>query len=201
MNDFLPKGYETPEIPSNYMELEEGLNTFRILSSAVVGYEWWVDSAENGRKPMRVRTADEVPEEVRNASENRAKAKHFWAFTVYNYKAKSIQILEIKQQTIMRAIEAFVKNAKWGNPKLYDLVIEKVKTGSRDWDVEYSVIPEPPSPIDEGIAELAKMVPVRLEALYDGGDPFAATNEDGEVSKNGKRGRETAASRRNQAYS
>jgi hypothetical protein len=183
------------------MELEEGLNTFRVLSSAVVGYEWWVDSGEDGRKPLRVRTADEVPEEVKNAVESRAKAKHFWAFTVYNYKAKSIQVLEIKQQTILRAMEAFVKNAKWGNPKLYDLVIEKVKTGSRDWDVEYSVIPEPPSPIDEGIAELAKMVPVRLEALYDGGDPFAVTSEEDGGRKNGKSGRETAASRRMHASS
>jgi hypothetical protein len=26
MNDFLPKDYETPEIPSHFMELEEGVN-------------------------------------------------------------------------------------------------------------------------------------------------------------------------------
>jgi hypothetical protein len=32
MNDFLPQGYETPETPSHYMELEEGPNAFRILS-------------------------------------------------------------------------------------------------------------------------------------------------------------------------
>ena len=77
MNDFLPQGYETPETPSHYMELEEGPNAFRILSSAIVGYEWWVDAAEHGRKPIRVRTADEVPEEVKHATENRARAKHF----------------------------------------------------------------------------------------------------------------------------
>ena len=75
MNDFLPKDYETPEIPSNYMELEEGANTFRVLSSAIVGYEWWVDASEKGRKPMRVRTADEVPEEVKNATEKRAQSQ------------------------------------------------------------------------------------------------------------------------------
>jgi hypothetical protein len=201
MNDFLPKGYETPEIPSNYMELEEGQNTFRILSSAIVGYEWWVDTGENGRKPMRVRTADEVPEDVKNATEKRAQAKHFWAFPVYNYQTKSIQVLELKQQTIMKAIEAFVKNPKWGNPKLYDLVIEKVKTGSKDWDVEYHVIPEPPTPLDAGIAELAKHVPVRLEAMYAGEDPFAVTDEAGQERKNGKSGRDTTTSRRTRIYS
>jgi hypothetical protein len=128
-------------------------------------------------------------------------AKHFWAFPVYNYHTRSIQVLEIKQQTIMRAIEAFVKNPKWGNPQRYDLMIEKVKTGSRDWDVEYHVIPEPPTQLDAGIAELAKMVPVRLEALYEGGDPFAVTDEAGEVVTHGKRGRDTTASRRTRVYS
>ena len=84
MNDFLPDGYEAPEIPSKFMEFEEGLNTFRVLSSAIVGYEWWMTSGEEGRKPVRVRTADEVPDEVRNTLDSRRKAKHFWAFTVYN---------------------------------------------------------------------------------------------------------------------
>jgi hypothetical protein len=83
----------------------------------------------------------------------------------------------------------------------YDLVIEKVKTGSRDFDVEYHVIPEPPTPLDAGIAELANMVPVRLEALYDGGDPVAVTDEADESVKNGKSGRDTTASRRIHASS
>src|SRR5918992_821818 len=178
MTNFLPEGYKTPEIPSNYLEFDEGQNAFRILSSAIIGYKWWVDAGEKSRKPIRVRTAAEVPTEVKNATDNQSKAKHFWAFTVFNYKTKSIQILELKQQTIMRAIEALVNNAKWGNPKKYDIIIEKVKTGSKDWDVEYNVIPEPSTPLDAGIAELAKHIPVNLNALYKGEDPFAVTDED-----------------------
>jgi hypothetical protein len=195
MNDFLPKDYETPEIPSHFMEPEEGLNTFRVLSSAVVGYKWWVDDGQEGRKPIRVRTADDVPEEVKNATVWRAQAKHFWAFAVYNYQTKSIQVLELKQQSIMKAIEAFENNPKWGNPQRYDLIIEKARTGSRDWDVEYHVIPEPPTELDEGIAELAKMVPVRLDALYEGEDPFAVSGEPEQAQNTGKRGRETAPRR------
>src|SRR5688572_20885632 len=178
MTDFLPEGYQTPEVPSNYMEFEEGQNAFRILSSAIVGYKWWVDTDEGGRKPIRVRTAEEVPADVKNATDREAKAKHFWAFTVYNYNTKTIQVLELKQQTIMRAIEAFVNNVKWGDPKKYDIIIEKVKTGTKDWDVEYNVIPEPPTPLDAGIAKLAKHIPVNLNALYKGEDPFAVTDED-----------------------
>jgi hypothetical protein len=78
----------------------------------------------------------------------------------------------------MRAIEAFDKNAKWGDPKQYDIIIEKVKTGAKDWDVEYNVIPEPPTPLEAGIAELANQIPVHLNALYKGEDPFAVTDED-----------------------
>jgi hypothetical protein len=100
----------------------------------------------------------------------------------------------------MRAIEAFVKNPKWGDPQHYDLQIEKVRTGSQDRDVEYNVIPEPPSELDEGIVELARSVPVRLEALYEGADPFAEPQEPAEAKRqthNGQRG----ASRRARAYS
>jgi len=201
MTDFLPEGYQTPEVQSNYMTLEDGENSFRILSSAIVGYEWWVENGEEGRRPQRVRTVSEVPEAVRNASDNRQKARHFWAFTVYNYKTKTMQVLELKQQTVMRAIEAFVKNPKWGNPKNYDLVIERVKTGSRDWDVEYNVIPEPPSKLDEGIVELAKSIPVRLDALYSGEDPFAEPEEDEAHAKRQTNNREKTASRRVRAYS
>jgi hypothetical protein len=84
----------------------------------------------------------------------------------------------------------------------YDLNVEKVKTGSRDWDVEYTVIPEPPTPLDAGIAELAKHVPVRLEALYEGEDPFAVTDkeeEDADQKNNGHRNKQS--SRRVRAYS
>jgi len=78
----------------------------------------------------------------------------------------------------MRAIEAFVNNAKWGDPKKYDIIIEKVKTGARDRDVEYNVIPEPPTQLDAGIVELAKNIPINLKALYEGDDPFAVTDEE-----------------------
>jgi hypothetical protein len=201
MNDFLPKGYATPESEQHYMELEEGTNTFRILSPAIVGYEWWEDTGNGDRVPQRVRTEGEVPSVVINASNSRDQAKHFWAFTVYNYQRQSLQVLELKQKKIQRAIEAYTKNPKWGNPMGYDLVIEKVKTGSRERDVEYTVIPEPPATLDAGIAELAKQVPVRLEALYDGNDPFAVTDETNEERTNGKRGEDTTALRKTRIYS
>src|SRR3954470_3585066 len=138
----------------------------------MVGSAWrgWT-KADPGQK------SEEVPAEIRNTLDNRRKAKHFWAFTVYNHRVKAVQVLVVKQQTIMRAVEAFGRNPKWGNPKGYDLIVEKTRTGSQARDVEYSVIPEPPAPLDPGIVALAKDVPVNLEALYGGGDPFARPEE------------------------
>ena len=201
MTDFLPKDYQAPEVQSNYMTLEEGVNSFRILSPAIVGYEWWVEQGVEGRRPVRVRTLEEIPDEVREATDTWQKAKHFWAFAVYNYASQTIQILEIKQKTVMRAIEAFVKNPKWGDPQNFDLQIEKVRTGSQERDVEYNVIPEPPSTLDAGIMELAKQVPVRLEALYEGADPFAEPEEDDVQPKRQAGNGHRAAYRRASAYS
>jgi hypothetical protein len=201
MTNFLPKDYTAPEVQSNYMTLEEGVNSFRVLSPAIVGYEWWVEKESEGRRPVRVRTLDEIPDEVREATDSRQKAKHFWAFSVYNYATQTIQVLEIKQKTVMRAIEALLKNPKWGDPQGYDLQIEKVRTGSQERDVEYNVIPEPPSTLDEGIVELAKSVPVRLEALYEGGDPFAEPAEDEAQAKRPTHNGHRATSRRARIYS
>jgi hypothetical protein len=201
MNDFLPKDYETPESERNYMEFAEGTNTFRILSPAIVGYEWFEDTGDGGRVPRRVRTEEEMPGAVRTAVNDWDRAKHFWAFTVYNYATQSIQVLKLKQKSIQRAIEAYTKNPKWGNPMGYDLTIEKVKTGSRERDVVYHVIPEPPTPLDEGIAELAKYIPVRLEALYDGEDPFAVTDREEDRAQGENGHRERTAYRRARAYS
>ena len=203
MTDFLPKGYVPPETEKRFLELEEGPNTIRVLSRAIVGYKWWIEADDGARVPRRVRGEDEVPLEVRQVADGRDRAKHFWAFVVYNYEARAVQVLEIKQQTIMRSIEALLDNPKWGDPRNFDLVIEKVKTGPRDWDVEYHVYPEPPAPLDPGIEELARNTTVRLEALYDGEDPFtAAAKEEREDEADGRNGRDkTHAGDRGRIYS
>ena len=93
MTDFLPEGYKTLEIQSNYMEFEEGQNAFRILSSAIVGYKWWVDTDEGGRKPIRVRTAEEVPADVKNATDERLRQNTFGRLRCITTKPKQSRCL------------------------------------------------------------------------------------------------------------
>ena len=165
---FLPTDYKIPKSPSGYMRFEEGLNRIRILSSAIVGYEYF----NQDNKPVRSREPfEDVPTDIKKDG----KVKAFWAFVVFNYQTKSIQILELTQKSIMIAIKSLVDNPKWGDPKQYDIAITKIGEGL---DTEYSVQGEPPiAEPDVSIKALFLAKPINLEALFDGGDPFAKKME------------------------
>ena len=159
---FLPDSYEIPQSQSNYMRFLEGINRFRILASAIVGYEYF--STDN--KPHRSKELFESTPDIKKDG----KVKAFWAFPVYNYQTNSVQILEITQKSIMGAIKSIVDNPKWGVPFLYDLAI--IKTGE-GLDTEYQVQAEPPigEPSDE-IKNAFLEKPINLEALFTNDDPF-----------------------------
>lgn len=165
MTDFLPPAYKIPD-NSGYLKLKDGDNTFRILSSAIIGYEFW----NNSNKPVRSRTQFKSTPDIKlNKDGQPTKIKHFWSFVVYNYNSEAIQILEITQSTIMSAIKAIVDNKKWGNPQGYDITISRVGSGM---ETEYSTMPNPHSEIEPAIVEDYKSRNINLEALYDGGNPF-----------------------------
>lgn len=161
-NDFFPTAdYKVP-VTSNYMKFIQGENTFRVLSSAIIGYEYF--NTEN--KPIR---SEEMFEETPDMKKD-GRINHFWAFVVYNYNAKRIQILEVTQKTIMTAMKALIDNPKWGSPKNYDICI--TKKGSTMQDTEYAVMPEPAMPLDSAIVTAFEATSINLEALYSGDDPF-----------------------------
>ena len=163
MNDFLPTTYEAPESESNYMRFKkEGTYTFRVLGSAIVGWEYW--TKEN--KPVRSKTPfEDVPEDAK-LNRGQFQPKHFWAFLVYDYGAKKVKILELTQKTIMGPLKAFVDNPKWGNPTGYDIAVTRRGMGLDD--TEYTVIAEPHSP-----SPVTTIPTIDLTELYVGGDPFA----------------------------
>lgn len=162
--NFLPESYQIPASPSNYMRFTEGINRIRILSSAIVGYEYFNTS----NKPVRSKEAfEETPSDIKKDG----KVKPFWAFAVYNYQTKTIQILELTQKSIMNAVKSLVENPKWGTPMNYDIAITKTGEGL---ETEYSTQGEPP--ISEPSVEINlayKQKKINLNALFDGLDPFA----------------------------
>ncbi len=165
-NTFLPEDYKLPD-SSGYMKFHDGENTFRILSSAIIGYEYWTGN----NKPVRSRKPfGGIPVDIRFEKDGLpSKIKHFWAFAVYNYDTKAIQILEITQSTIQGGIKAIVDNSKWGHPSGYDITITKKGEG---FDTEYHVMPSPHSQVDENIMAALKAKPINLEAIFTGENPF-----------------------------
>ncbi len=160
--EFLPSNYEIPETPSNYMRFKDGANRFRILGSALTGFEYFTKD----NKPVR---SAEPFEDTPNMKEN-GKVKVFWAMPVFNYQTNSIQILELTQKGIMNAIKSLVDNPKWGLPFAYDLCVNK---SGEMLETEYQVQAEPPigEPSDE-IKQAFMDKPVNLKALLTGQDPF-----------------------------
>jgi hypothetical protein len=159
---FLPPNYEAPKTEGNYFRFKKGTNTFRILSPAIFGYEYFNTS----NKPVRSEEPwDERPEDMKEGGT----VKYFMACVVYNYEAKKVQILEITQKTVREAIEGLAMNKKWGDPSKYDIVVEAKGDGL---EREYSVLPEPHSE-----APKAEYSQINLQALFKGEDPFNSKPE------------------------
>lgn len=169
-DNFLPDNFEVKNGSGNYMKLQPGANRFRILSKPLLGYVWWVN--DNGKDhPKRVPLDQTVPVvEI----EREGDPKQFMTFAVWNYQDERVQILELTQKGLQRTIGSLSRDADWGDPREYDLVIDRV--GEKQ-QTQYSLQPKPRKALDKAIEEKWKGTMVRLEALYEGADPFA-TSED-----------------------
>ncbi len=171
MKNFLPENYSIPEGQSNYYKFTEGENRFRVLSSAIVGWELWV-----GGKPIRRKEKTEfLSEQLDKADINKFTNKKkipqaFWAFTAYNYQTRKIEILEVIQVTIMRGMRDYLKDEDYGeDPKKYDFIVVRDESGEK---TEYRVKAKPPKELDAGIVRLVKDTNINLQALFEGKDPF-----------------------------
>ena len=169
---FLPSEAKEPKSKSNYtMPLAEGAHKLRVLGSAVVGYEGWnKPNAEGKRIPIRYKVGGEPP-----FGPDDKEPKYFWAFLVWNYDQERVQIMSVTQKTIRTALQAYVDNEAWGDPKTYDLVI--TRTGKDLNDTEYAVVANPHSE-----APKIDTPKIDLEVWFKGEDPFAKDTPEVPVS-------------------
>lgn len=179
-DSFLPEGYQIPST-SQYMKFENGVNTFRILDKPIMGMEFWVtktdDKGVTKRYPERRRMGETIKMtelEINPESGKIDSPQHFWAMPVWNYKNKSVQILEIKQKTVLEAIKSYIDNPKWGSPTEYDITVSK---SGEKLTTKYLVDHDPKEPIDKEIIKQYKDLGINLNALYEGKDPFEGTEK------------------------
>ena len=163
---FLPPEYEVPSKAGSYSKFEDGDNRFRFLASPIIGWVGWKTQPDGGRKPVRKHMNETISV---NEVDNEDQIKHFWAMPVYNYRTDQIEILEITQKGIQKAIKSLVNDSDWGSPINYDIVINKK---GQKLETEYQVMPKPAKQLDPGIKQAFEDMFINLNALYEGKDPF-----------------------------
>ena len=103
----------------------------------------------------------------------------FWTMLVWSYKDNAPKVLDITQGTILKAVEGLIKNQKWGDPRRYDLNINREGTGRTD--TKYIVTPSPHGDYNDDITEFIAAVKedpglVQLSRIWEGKYPFEAYN-------------------------
>lgn len=163
MNTFLPKGYEALRTEKSYWkmsQMKEGDNRMRIVAQPIAGWIDWDD-----KKPHRFR-----PEAKPKSAFNPEKPiKPFWTCYVWDYAREALFVLEITQNTILRALTAIGTDEDWGDFTKYDIKIHKKGNGK---ETKYTLTPLPHKPLSEKIEDALEANPIRLEALYEGRDPW-----------------------------
>jgi hypothetical protein len=138
---------------SDYMNLDEGSNRIRVITSPYQFYSHWaIDQAGVNRK---VRCAlDGCP-----LCQQGERAVARWVFGVINYKSNKPAIIEIGPQ-IYKQIHAFSKNPRWGDPRKYSMDIVRQPKGSQPL---YIVTPEPKEAMTDEEKAMAKEFMARVD--------------------------------------
>lgn len=163
MSTFLPVGYENLKTEKNYWRLsqmKDGENRLRIVAQPIAGWLDWID-----KKPVRYQP-DQKPARSYNPEEP---MRPFWICHVWDYDRKDLYVLEITQSSIQKALTALGRDEDWGDFTKYDIKINKSGTGK---DTRYTLMPVSHKPFNAEIEDALIAKPVRLEALYFGGDPW-----------------------------
>jgi hypothetical protein len=118
---------------NDFMNLEEGANPVRLITSPYQFYIHWTKDATDANRKIRC-ALDGCP-----VCQNGERATARWYVNVINRKTERCSILEIGPQ-IFKQILGLAKKDKWGDPRRYDLDIGRQPKGSQPL---YIVSPEP----------------------------------------------------------
>lgn len=178
-----PTNFQTESSGSGYYKLEPGANKFRIVSDPVFGQEYWKTEkdeqgnpvfGENGkakRKPIRVKLTETVPVSELEVDQwgNPGRVNHFMAMVVYDWKVGDFKIFSSVSKQVNAGIKTLVESEDWGDPKNYDIIINKTGSGR---ETKYSVMPSAKKPMPDNIMDALKEKTINLDALFTGENPF-----------------------------
>lgn len=150
-----------------YMKLQDGENKFRIVQEPITGFIDWKD-----KKPYRYRIGNQPP----TPFDSEKPIKPFIACYVWDYEQEDLFILEMSQIGILKSLKSLSESEDWGDLKGYDLKITRSGTGALS---KYAVVPCPHKALPPAIKKLLAQRPVKLEALFDGQDPWLLAEAEG----------------------
>jgi len=164
-----PKNYE-PKVEesksdSRFVKLTPGTHKLRVVTDAVVGYEFW--SVDN--KPIRTKKYPTNFTKAKRNDDGDITVREFWAVGVVDMADNLVKTWQITQKTIKKAILTLYEDEDYGDPKGYDLKI--TRTGKDLSDTEYNVVPGPIRPFTPTSGQKKDIDSLNLEALFEGKYP------------------------------
>ncbi len=127
---------------TEFMRLEQGENTVRIMANPVQFYIHWVETPDG--KMRKVNSPVSAPDLVRRLEEADFKRRPKWMVKVLDRKDDQFKLLEIGTQ-IYSGVKALFNHKKWGKVTASDLTIERGPKGAQPL---YRVTPDPKEALD-----------------------------------------------------
>ena len=113
---------------SNFMRLEEGENTVRVMGNPVQFYIHWVVAPDGSRR--KINSPVDSPELVRRLEDAGFKRQARWLVKVLDRSDDEFRVLEVGPQ-IYNGIKSLYNNSRWGKVTQYDLTINKGPKGTQ----------------------------------------------------------------------
>jgi hypothetical protein len=132
---------------TEFMRLEPGENTVRIMANPVQFYIHWIETPDG--KLKKVNSPVSSPELVRRLEEAGFKRRPKWMVKVLDRRDDTFKLLELGTQ-IYSGIKALFNHKKWGKVTAYDLTIERGPKGAQPL---YRVTPDPKEALDAKFQE------------------------------------------------
>ena len=126
---------------SDFIRLEEGENTVRVMGNPVQFYIHWVVTPDGSRR--KVNSPVDYPDLVRRLEDSGFRRQARWLIKVLDRTDDEFRILEVGPQ-IYNGVKALYNNSRWGKVTAYDVTISKGPKGSQPL---YSVTPNPKEPL------------------------------------------------------
>ena len=184
--NFFEQGHEIPDKRNQFMKFVQGKNRIRFIGNPVSGFVFFGktkrDDGTETVKPYRRRESEGefsleemINRDVRMKPDGEIEGgpalrqKYFVMGLVYNYQKQKLQVLEVTQKSILKALKSYVESEEYGHPSGYDLTIEKKGDGL---NTEYTVIVSPPKPLSDQIVTLVGETSCDLQKIFAGEYPL-----------------------------